>query len=67
MHHFDWVTFLCGGSSWMVASYAAQTFPMPDNKYAKWLLGLIQLILANKTQGLQNFTAAKQQSQDEAK
>lgn len=55
--HLDW-NFLFGGLTWTVLAYAAQTFPMPSNKYAKWLLGCVQFILANKKEGIANFNSA---------
>lgn len=58
MHHIN-LDFFTGGLVWTLASYAAQTFPMPESKYAKWILGIIQYGLANRHLGDENFKSAK--------
>ena len=40
-----------------VVSYAVGTFPTPTNKYAKWILGAIQFLLANTEKGKAAFAA----------
>ena len=56
VHHLDLtgvqmnhlVEFLSGAAVWGVLAHLAQTFPVPDNKYAKWALSGIQFALANR-------------------
>lgn len=43
---------------WTVIQYAFKTIPMPPNKYAQWLIGVIQFGLANSEIARQNFSAA---------
>jgi predicted component of viral defense system (DUF524 family) len=33
---------------WNVAAFALQTFPTPENKYARWFMGVLQFLVANK-------------------
>lgn len=44
---------------WSGVSYLARTFPMPTNKYFKWILGGVQYVLANPDLGSHNFRSAK--------
>lgn len=46
MSHFT--EFLSGALLWALLAHLAQTFPVPDNKYAKWLLSGVQFALANR-------------------
>lgn len=42
------VTFFAGGATWTVIAYAAQTFPVPQNPYARWFVSIIQFAVANR-------------------
>lgn len=40
---------------WNVAAFALQTFPTPDNKYARWVMGVLQFAVANRQKMLEAF------------
>lgn len=61
--HFDFLSGLYSIVGWTGLAYAAQTFPMPSNKYGKWILGIVQYMLANKQLADQNFASAKKDQQ----
>lgn len=56
--HFDIQQFFLTYVGLTTASYAFKIFPMPSNKYGKWLLAVIQFALANSEKGQQNISAA---------
>jgi hypothetical protein len=39
-----------GATAYGIASYAARTFPMPQNPYGAWLVRVIQYALSNPDQ-----------------
>lgn len=55
----DILDFLFGATGFGLIAHAVNTFPTPDNKYGKWLLGTIQFAVGQRTianntfQGLQ--------------
>lgn len=55
-------SFLGGGSAWSIASYAAQNFPVPDGKYARWFLLIVQKALANPSKADAISTAIAKES-----
>jgi hypothetical protein len=38
-----------------IFSYAVNTAPVPDNKWAKWLMGVIQFAMLNWNKAQQHF------------
>lgn len=40
---------------WNVAAYALSTFPPPENKYARWFMGVLQFIVANHNKAKEAF------------
>jgi hypothetical protein len=45
------VLFLSGSTALGIIAHAVNTFPTPKNIYCQWLLGLIQFIVGQRTQG----------------
>jgi hypothetical protein len=45
------IEFFLSGSSFIgIVAHAVSTFPVPDNPYAKWLLGTVQWIVGQREQ-----------------
>jgi hypothetical protein len=40
---------------WNIAAFALQTFPTPNNVYARWLMGVLQFAVANRQKMLEAF------------
>lgn len=40
---------------WNIAAFALQTVPAPDNKWARWLVGVLQFAVANRQKMLEAF------------
>lgn len=38
---------------WNVAAFALSTFPTPANKYARWFMGVLQFVVANRQKMLE--------------
>jgi hypothetical protein len=45
---FHWQEIVGTVLIWNVAAFALQTFPTPENKYARWFMGVLQFLVANK-------------------
>jgi hypothetical protein len=59
MHNIHWQSLITGAVALGAASHAANTIPLPDNKWARWALGVVQFILANYGKGAAAFTAPR--------
>lgn len=46
---------------WSTIQYGMKTFPMPDSKLGKWVLGVVQFALTNSELAKQNFRTADYQ------
>ncbi len=44
-----------GAAFYGIMAYGARTFPVPQNVYAKWLVGLVQFGLSNYERGMAAF------------
>ena len=49
LHSDEFVSFFTGAAGLGVIAHAVNTFPTPDNKYARWFLGVIQMIVGQRT------------------
>lgn len=56
-HHFDLISIFAGMPVISILTYAARKFPMPQNVYGRWALGVVQFALGNKDLSDQNFQA----------
>jgi hypothetical protein len=45
------VSFCTGTVAFGVLAHAVNTFPVPDNEYARWLLGVLQYWIGQKERG----------------
>jgi len=50
-----WEAALFGYLGTVVLGYGLQTFPVPQNKYGRWLLGVLNFAVANWQKGMQHF------------
>ena len=57
-HYEEVVTLFSTGAIIHLVSFGLNTFPKPQNKYALWLLGIIQFVFLNKDLARVNFDAA---------
>lgn len=58
MRHHVWpyiATFFGGGLGNAVLSYALQNFPVKDNKWVNWTIGIIQVAIGLKERGVNTF------------
>jgi hypothetical protein len=46
------ITFLATGTGFSILANAVNTFPVPDNKYGRWLLSVAQSIVGQKARSL---------------
>lgn len=46
---------------WNIAAFALQTFPTPDNVYARWIMGVLQFAVANRQKMLEAFKGQQDQ------
>jgi hypothetical protein len=46
------IVFFAGASGLGLVAHAVSTFPVPENKYGKWLLGTIQYVVGQRLQGI---------------
>lgn len=53
--NFHWQEVLGTIVVWTTASYALNTLPVPDNKWARWLVGVLQFVVANQQKALESF------------
>lgn len=44
---------------WAIGSYALQTFPTPENRYAQWIIGVLQYAFANREKAKEAVDMAK--------
>lgn len=51
--HIDLHSLFAGAATYGVLAYAAQTFPTPQNAYARWAVGVLQFALSNREKALQ--------------
>jgi hypothetical protein len=50
-HAIHWQGFVSGAFAYGVAAYAARTIPIPDNRWARWIVGVLQFALSNAEKG----------------
>ena len=48
-----WLIFLGGTSFLSIIAHAVNTFPVPNNKYAAWLLSTIQFIVGQRVRAFE--------------
>jgi hypothetical protein len=64
--HFQ--IFLSGATVLGIVAHAVQSFPTPENKYAQWLLGVIQYIVGQRIRAMNTLqgegTVTKQVPRD---
>lgn len=46
--HFHWSELLAGGTAVGILAHAVNSFPTPENPYARWLLGVIQYTVGQR-------------------
>ncbi len=51
----NWTEWVSGGFGYGVISFAIRTAPIPKNVYGKWILGIIQFVFLNVSQGQDHF------------
>lgn len=49
------ILILSGSTALAMLGHAVNTFPTPKNPYALWLLGVIQFMVGQRTQGKQTL------------
>lgn len=50
-HAFNhWDDLLKGAIFWAVMGHAVNTFPVPENKFGRWLLSTVQFAVGQRTQ-----------------
>jgi hypothetical protein len=57
--HINWQSLITGAVAIGAASHAANTIPLPDNKWVRWAIGTVQYILANYGKGAEAFAVDK--------
>ena len=54
--HWNWVhvtvTFLATGTGFSILANAVNTFPVPENKYGRWLLSVAQSIIGQRERSI---------------
>jgi hypothetical protein len=56
LHGIHWQAVFTGAGVLAVASHAANTIPLPENKWGRWALGVLQFALANYGKGTAAFS-----------
>jgi hypothetical protein len=50
-----WTELIASLAVWNAASFALDTLPIPDNKWARWAVGVAQFFVANRQKMLEAF------------
>lgn len=53
--NIHWQEVIGTAAVWSALSYAVETFPCPNNAYARWLVGILQFLFANKAKAKEAF------------
>lgn len=52
--------FFAGATGIGILSHAVNTFPVPENKYGKWLLGTLQYVVGQRAQAQATMNGGSQ-------
>lgn len=47
---------------WNIAAFALQTFPTPENVYARWIIGVLQFLVANRQKMMEALSSDSKSS-----
>lgn len=57
-----WDDMLLGATAIGIVSHAVNNFPQPQNKYAQWLLGVVQYAVGQRQRALETLPTTKNQN-----